>query len=239
MVRTFHPIRGLAILVLIAVQPLAAIAASESDPKLANWDALAPAIEPFDDPFLDMTLEHKKDLRDILRAKEAEIVGNTSLALESAAKAARGRLEAAGLDADYLLEQRLVVMERRREEVAGVTSTFLDQEILLDGYVLPLTWDGDRVVEFLLVPWVGACIHTPPPPPNQIVYVYFPEGLAVKRRFEAVRLEGTLRHRPGEHALFLIDGSAQVPASYGLDGAAIAGQSGLPRLRSHPLLKRL
>lgn len=239
MMWTLGPLRSLAILVIVAVQSIAAMAASVAEPRIASWDALVPAIEPFDDPFLDMPLEHKQDLRDILRAEEAQSVGRSSRALESAAHAARSRLEAAGLDADHLLEQRLVVMERRREVAAGVSSTFLDQEIVLDGYVLPLTWQGDRVTEFLLVPWIGACIHTPPPPSNQIIFVSVPDGLALERRYQAVRLAGTLRHRPTEHALFLIDGSAKILASYGLESAAIAGQPSLPRWRSHPLIRRM
>ena len=224
MLRSLLWLRSLAVIVFIATQSLAAAASEDASSPLARWDALAPAVEPFDDPFLAMTLEQKRDLRDVLLSQEAETAGSGSLELRGAASAARSRLEAAGLDPDYLLDQRLVVMERRREEATGVTSTFLDQRVFLDGFVLPLVWDGDRVVEFLLVPWVGACIHTPPPPPNQIVHVAFPEGLKLERRFEAVRLEGTMRHRPAEHALFLIDGSRQIPASYGLDGAALAGQ---------------
>ena len=43
--------------------------------------------------------------------------------------------------------------------------------VRIPGYLLPLEFSGKRVTAFLLAPWVGACIHTPPPPPNQIVYV--------------------------------------------------------------------
>jgi len=43
--------------------------------------------------------------------------------------------------------------------------------IKMAGFVTPLAFSGTRVTEFLLVPYVGACIHVPPPPANQIVYV--------------------------------------------------------------------
>ena len=44
--------------------------------------------------------------------------------------------------------------------------------IRLPGYVLPLEFEiRGEITEFLLVPYLGACIHMPPPPPNQIVYV--------------------------------------------------------------------
>ena len=48
--------------------------------------------------------------------------------------------------------------------------------VKIPGYMVPLEDDSEVVSEFLLVPYVGACIHTPPPPPNQIVQVkYEPE----------------------------------------------------------------
>lgn len=43
--------------------------------------------------------------------------------------------------------------------------------IRMPGYVIPLVGDEKGVTSFLLVPYVGACIHVPPPPPNQIVFV--------------------------------------------------------------------
>jgi hypothetical protein len=46
------------------------------------------------------------------------------------------------------------------------------QRIKIPGFVVPLDWGHDaRLGDFLLVPYFGACIHVPPPPANQIVYV--------------------------------------------------------------------
>ncbi|WP_420391740.1 DUF3299 domain-containing protein [Acuticoccus sp.] len=173
-----------------------------------------------------MSLDHKRDLRDVLRANEAAAASQRDPALTAAGKAARQRLLDAGLDADVLLDQRLAVMKRRREAATGVSQTHIGDAILIDGYILPLRWQDKRVVEFLLVPWVGACIHTPPPPPNQIVHVAYPDGVTVEKRFAAVRLKGVLRHQPAEHDLFLIDGRRKVPASYVLDEATISGTPG-------------
>ncbi|NRA99638.1 MAG: DUF3299 domain-containing protein [Rhodobacteraceae bacterium] len=111
-------------------------------------------------------------------------------------------------------------------QVLDVETELLGQSILIDGYVLPLTWDGRKVTEFLLVPWVGACIHTPAPPPNQIVHVDYPDGLRLDKPYEPVRLSGTLQHAPDAHMLFLVDGSRPIPTAYGLSGAVVAGQPG-------------
>ena len=84
---------------------------------------------------------------------------------------------------------------------AGAVVEELDATtIRMAGYLLPLDYSGRRVTEFLLVPWVGACIHTPPPAPNQVVYVVYPEG------FEA---EGLFTHadpKPLVHVPVLSEG---------------------------------
>ena len=43
--------------------------------------------------------------------------------------------------------------------------------IRMPGFIIPLELGAEGVTSFLLVPYVGACIHTPPPPPNQLVIV--------------------------------------------------------------------
>jgi hypothetical protein len=54
----------------------------------------------------------------------------------------------------------------------GAIRTDLDgKEVRIAGFVTPLGFDGSSISEFLLVPYVGACIHVPPPPANQIVFV--------------------------------------------------------------------
>ncbi|BDC51770.1 hypothetical protein F183_A40850 [Bryobacterales bacterium F-183] len=55
--------------------------------------------------------------------------------------------------------------------------------VKVPGFMVPLEDDEDKVVEFLLVPYVGACIHTPPPPPNQIVHVTMGDGKKTKVSF--------------------------------------------------------
>ncbi|MEP1648784.1 MAG: DUF3299 domain-containing protein, partial [Paracoccaceae bacterium] len=42
--------------------------------------------------------------------------------------------------------------------------------VRLPGFVLPLEMGAEGVTDFVLVPYVGACIHTPPPPPNQLIF---------------------------------------------------------------------
>ena len=64
--------------------------------------------------------------------------------------------------------------------------------VKIPGFVVPLEGDPDSITEFLLVPYFGACIHVPPPPSNQIVYVKFTDGVAIENLYDAVWVEGRL-----------------------------------------------
>ncbi|TBU98558.1 DUF3299 domain-containing protein [Stutzerimonas kirkiae] len=66
--------------------------------------------------------------------------------------------------------------------------------ILLGGYPVPLESDArGRSTEFFLVPYPGACIHVPPPPPNQIVLVRYPRGILLDDIYAPLWIEGPLR----------------------------------------------
>ena len=66
------------------------------------------------------------------------------------------------------------------------------KRVQLGGYVVPLDFDATTVKEFLLVPFVGACIHVPPPPPNQIVFVSAPKGIKIGGMFAPVTVTGRM-----------------------------------------------
>ena len=66
--------------------------------------------------------------------------------------------------------------------------------VRIPGFVVPLDDFQDEGAEFLLVPYYGACVHTPPPPPNQIVMVSMGGKKAIKLNlFDAVWLSGRLK----------------------------------------------
>lgn len=66
--------------------------------------------------------------------------------------------------------------------------------VSIPGFMVPLEDDAQEVTEFLLVPYAGACIHVPPPPPNQMVYVQLANGGKAKMSFtEPIVVTGTLK----------------------------------------------
>jgi len=67
-------------------------------------------------------------------------------------------------------------------------------QVRLPGFVLPFEYAASgEITEFLLVPYYGACIHTPPPPPNQVVYVRAENPIALGDQWDAIWAIGTLR----------------------------------------------
>ncbi|WP_164659914.1 DUF3299 domain-containing protein [Tropicibacter sp. Alg240-R139] len=112
---------------------------------------------------------------------------------------------------------------RGASQPPALASDLLDRDIVIDGYALPVLGESGLVTEFLLVPWVGACVHTPAPPPNQIIHVSYPDGLQFTKHFEPVRISGILRHEPADHPIYLVDGARVVSASYALTEAKTLG----------------
>jgi hypothetical protein len=66
------------------------------------------------------------------------------------------------------------------------------RKVRLPGFVLPIDQSGDAIKTMLLVPYFGACIHTPPPPANQIVQVNLPKPQKDLRTMDAVWVSGTI-----------------------------------------------
>ena len=69
--------------------------------------------------------------------------------------------------------------------------------VKLPGFIVPLESDNPgSLKEFLLVPYYGACIHTPPPPPNQIVYVTFDKAVDIESLYDPYWIVGTISTKP-------------------------------------------
>ncbi|TCL01257.1 hypothetical protein BXY66_2569 [Shimia isoporae] len=84
---------------------------------------------------------------------------------------------------------------------AGVRPELNGQLVRLPGYIVPLELDGRGVTSFILVPYVGACIHVPPPPANQIVLVDTAEPYEAQGLFEPVYVSGVIETATASTAL--------------------------------------
>jgi hypothetical protein len=88
--------------------------------------------------------------------------------------------------------------------------------VSIPGFMVPLEDDADQVTEFILVPFAGACIHVPPPPPNQMIYVKLQRNHKAKMSFtEPIivtgRLHVTTVDSPYGDISFIMDSDAVGP----------------------------
>ncbi len=98
-----------------------------------------------------------------------------------------------------LPEGKFMSMKRRQRgagQPAPVVTELNGKRVAIGGYIVPLDFDALRIKDFLLVPFVGACIHVPPPPANQIIYVTAAEGFEVSGPFDPVKIIGTMSTEP-------------------------------------------
>lgn len=74
-----------------------------------------------------------------------------------------------------------------------VVEDYNARAIRLPGFIVPVEMnEKQQVTEFFLVPYFGACIHYPPPPPNQIIYVTVKDGLSLNDIQQPYWVEGKL-----------------------------------------------
>lgn len=88
-----------------------------------------------------------------------------------------------------------VLLKRLREiwDSAPSNPAMNGVQVRLPGYVVPLEETREGLKEFLLVPYFGACIHTPPPPANQIIHVRARTPMKALGSMDTVWIQGALK----------------------------------------------
>jgi hypothetical protein len=203
--------------VLLAFWALWMTGAYAEEPRTLGWDDLSVKVSAADNPFANLSIEQLSALGDVagLRARKARGVTLTAeeVGIE---KKALAKLRQDGIDVDGLLAKREAIAEKKRAAASTVNPAIDGKLIRIPGYVLPLEFSGTKVTEFLLVPWVGACIHTPPPEPNQIVYVKPDKAFEIRRMFDAVWVTGRIAATGSKRSVEIVDGSADIDVGYSL-----------------------
>lgn len=117
-------------------------------------------------------------------------------------------------DNDPRAEEALKKM-RKMWDNAPINPLILGQNVRLPGYMVPLEDLPEGTKEFLLVPYFGACVHSPPPPANQIVHVVLDKANKRFRLMDVVWVTGTLSAtKTDSHmgmASYRIDAKALMP----------------------------
>ncbi|MGI1661741.1 DUF3299 domain-containing protein [Palleronia sp. KMU-117] len=199
--------------------------AQAADPQEISWETLAPPAAVIENPFETLTYDQIDTLREIMRA-ETRAEQSDDAEARSKAQALREQLSKDGLDVDGLFAARVEIIEKREAAASAVNEDIVGTSVRLPGYMLPLKFQDRKAVEFLLVPTVGACIHTPPPPANQVVHVVYPEGIEVDGLFRPVWITGTMVAQSSVQDVGYVDGQAPVSVSYSMQPVLVEKYGG-------------
>jgi len=197
-------------------------AAAEAPYKI-TWENLVPPAPPLKDPVSHLSVDHQVELELIYSAREMKRRGLTGQNGPPVAEALQleAKLKKAGLDVDGLLakyHEYNLALVRLGEAVVPA----LDKRVIrMAGYALPLEFTGKGVTEFLLVPYVGACIHSPPPPANQMVFVKLKQSFVIKDLYTPVMVTGRMTIKSATKLLSLVDGQANVDTGYALAASQV------------------
>jgi len=196
---------------------LGLLPAPRQEVREVSWADLSPTPSASDDPLADLSQDQLDLVLWVLNVLETEptrTAANEGLYKE--VDAAMPGIREAGIDIDELLARR----ERAR---TAVVEELNGERVRMPGYLLPLEVEATQVTEFFLVPYVGACIHVPPPPPNQIVHVKLTgsERYQSSKLFEPVWVTGVISTTSAVKELFLVDGSAGINTGYSMAASRV------------------
>ena len=198
----------IAIIIVCTILILPALA---ENIRQLSWEDLIPTHLPSEDPVANLTENQKSLAYWVIHIREnlLDNVQEDYDGLLEELKKATQELKDSGIDIEKVIAKRNKI---RSSIVEGLNG----QRIRISGYLLPLEVTGSKVTEFLLVPYVGACIHVPPPPPNQIVHVKIvpEEGYKSKKLYETVRITGVISGKSMVKELYFVDGSAGINIGY-------------------------
>jgi len=131
-----------------------------------NWLDLIPKED------LDALLNPPEYLNDIIDGSEEDILDTPV------------KNESESID-DYRYKQALI--SRNIQEKVNNTA------IRIPAFIVPLEFDDDQnITQFFMVPFFGACLHLPPPPPNQTIFVDYPQGLKLESTYDAYWVSGII-----------------------------------------------
>ncbi|MEM8685928.1 MAG: DUF3299 domain-containing protein [Pseudomonadota bacterium] len=193
--------------------------------KTVGWDDLVPKFATaLVDPLAGHDLYRRLEVETIIWARtldEKERVSDEFKAGVEDAEHYVNDMRQQGIDPEKLVREykvwQLKVEERNKQVVKALNGA----EIKMAGYLLPLEYTEKGETEFLLVPYIGACIHTPAPPPNQIVFVELNKPYKPDELYAPVWITGTMRTKVSVKALSYVDGSADIPTGYSLEASLI------------------
>lgn len=176
-----------------------------------EWQDLIPQEHRTADPLAALSQKDREKVEWIiyLRMNLPEKITEKEQNFYNIMTAALPKLKERGIDVDEIIAQR-------QAQTTSLNDKLNKKRAQISGYLLPIDLVGNEVREFFLVPFVGACIHVPPPPPNQIIYATSEKAITfnMNAMFKPITVTGLLVAKSDSRVLFLKDGADNVDTGY-------------------------
>lgn len=186
-----------------------------------SWQDLAQEIDApsYSNHFKDYDIRARYDLMMIVDYQNSH--DEERSAREDDYHQALIRFAEKGVNILELIEEQKQIDEDHSDWNMKVNNDLIGKQGRLPGFIVPLEFDNLTVTEFILVPTAGACIHTPPPPANQMVVVSFPQGVQFRGLYTPVWVEGTLAQQTNSSNIELSDGATDVTTAYTMEAQSV------------------
>ncbi|MGR5502693.1 DUF3299 domain-containing protein [Vibrio sp. DNB22_10_4] len=186
-----------------------------------SWQDLAQEIDApsYSNHFKDYDIRARYDLMMIVDYQNSH--DDEKLARENDYRQALLRFAEKDVNILELIEEQKQIDEDHSDWNMKVNNDLIGKQGRLPGFIVPLEFDNLTVTEFILVPTAGACIHTPPPPANQMVVVSFPQGVQFRGLYTPVWVEGTLAQQTNSSNIELSDGATDVTTAYTMEAQSV------------------
>lgn len=192
-----------------------------------DWSKLEnTAAQAFEDPFKTLSVTQLSDLATIVRLRQRltreDLPREDRLRASARLGLKQASLEEAGLDIDWLLSQRWVVADKRKQAAWRVNETLDGQTVSLKGYFLMAGSMSEQKLLPYLVPEIGMCAHVPPPAPNNLVRLDLPTDTELPEKlFTPLEISGELQALPQSIAARVVDGTVQMDSAWVLKVAEL------------------
>ena len=177
-----------------------------------------------EDPFWELDYDVLDKLAVIVDYQDAKELGEKMTEQQTKEHdKLKAELKKQKVDVDGLLAIRQQMIAQWEAQNESFNPLIVNKNIEIRGFVLPIEWQGKKLSEFLLVPFVGACIHKPTPPPNQIIYAKLktPMDFPNLSLFASVTVKGFLISKLQSPELTLVDGTQPVTTTYELNTESV------------------
>ncbi|WP_171125470.1 DUF3299 domain-containing protein [Ruegeria sp. HKCCD7239] len=187
-----------------------------------DWSDLGNNLSSQKNPYYGLTadearlvgvLVHTAEMREAGKALSPHVLQGEKIALSA--------LNSVGIDGAAKVTDVAAFGKMMDSSRNDLNNRLLGQSIEISGFVLPLNFTDTKITEFVLVPFAGACVHTPPPSRNQMIVVNYPEGFLVNGLFQAVAISGQLVRGDTVRSIGFSDGISSLDIGYQMEAVFV------------------